>query len=52
MRDSSKLSPLPETAFKRETLIYKVLNKLASFIDSVSTRTNTSSYIVFSTACG
>lgn len=45
-----KLCPLPETAFKRETLTYKLLNKLAAFIDGVSNRPNARNYLVFSSS--
>lgn len=45
----TKLSPLPETAFKKESLTYKLLNKLASFIDGLSNRVNNGNYLVFST---
>lgn len=44
-----KLCPLPETAFKKESLSYKLLNKLAAFIDAVSHRPNNGNYLVFST---
>jgi hypothetical protein len=45
----TKLSPLPETAFKKESLTYKLLNKLASFIDGMTARLNTGNYLVLST---
>jgi len=43
-----KLSPLPETAFKKESLTYKLLNKLASLIDGVTSRSYTGNYLIFS----
>jgi hypothetical protein len=46
----TRLCPLPETAFKKESLTYKLLNKLAAFIDGVSSRLNSGSYLVFSAA--
>ncbi|RTL40794.1 MAG: serine/threonine protein kinase [Candidatus Melainabacteria bacterium] len=46
----TKLSPLPETAFKKESLTYKLLNKLAAFIDGLSNRVNTGNYLIFSTS--
>ncbi|CAN5557729.1 hypothetical protein BH10CYA1_BH10CYA1_25710 [soil metagenome] len=45
----TKLSPLPETAFKKESLTYKLLNKLASLIDGLTNRLNSGNYLVFST---
>lgn len=45
----TRLSPLPETAFKKESLTYKLLNKLASFIDGLTNRINSGNYLVFST---
>ncbi|MBX9722816.1 MAG: serine/threonine protein kinase [Candidatus Obscuribacterales bacterium] len=44
----TKLFPLPETAFKKETLSYKLLNKCAAFIDGLSTPLNSGNYLVFS----
>lgn len=46
----TKLYPLPETAFKKESLTYKLLNKVAAFIDGLSNRTNPANYVVFSAA--
>ncbi len=46
----TKLSPLPETAFKKESLTYKLLNKLATFIDGLTSRMNSGNYLVFSTS--
>ncbi len=46
----TKLFPLPETAFKKETLSYKLLNKCAALIDGISTPLNVGNYLVFS--CG
>lgn len=43
------LSPLPETAFKKESLTYKLLNKVAALIDGLSNRPNSRSYLIFST---
>jgi hypothetical protein len=45
----TRLCPLPETAFKKESLSYKLLNKVAAFIDGLSNRMNTGNYLVFST---
>ncbi len=45
----TKLCPLPETAFKKESLSYKLLNKVAAFVDGLSNRINTGNYLVFST---
>lgn len=47
-----KLSPLPETAFKRESLAYKLLNKIAVLIDGVSSRPTAGNYLVFSSSVG
>lgn len=44
----TKLYPLPETAFKKESLTYKCLNKIAALIDGFSCRSNASKYLVFS----
>lgn len=46
----ARLYPLPETAFSKESLAYKILNKVAAFIDGVTTKTNSGNYLVFSTA--
>jgi Protein kinase domain len=46
----TKLCPLPETAFKKESLTYKLLNKLAAFFDGLTKKMNTGNYLVFSTA--
>ncbi len=50
----TRLYPLPEAAFKKESLTYKMLNKVAALIDGLSVRMNTDSrYLVFSaTAAG
>ncbi len=45
-----KLSPLPETAFKKESLSYKLLNKVASLIDGISYRSSPGNYLIFSSA--
>ncbi len=45
----TRLCPLPETAFKKESLSYKLLNKVAAFIDGLSNQMNTGNYLVFST---
>lgn len=45
----TRLSPLPETAFKKESLTYKLLNKIASFIDGLTNRVNTGNYLIFGT---
>lgn len=44
----TKLCPLPETAFKKESLTYKLLNKCAAFVDGLSNRLNTGNYLIFS----
>lgn len=44
----TKLCPLPETAFKKSSLTYKLLNKFAALIDGVCKPMNTGSFIVFS----
>jgi len=44
----TRLCPLPETAFKKESLSYKLLNKGAALIDGLSHRTNTANFLVFS----
>lgn len=46
----TKLCPLPETAFQRESLTYKLLNKGAAFIDGVSSSVNTGRFLVFSSS--
>jgi len=43
-----KLHPLPETAFKKESLSYKLLNKLAALMDGISNRSNKGNFLVFS----
>lgn len=43
-----KLSPLPETAFKKESLTYKLLNKVAALIDGISNRPNSHDHLIFS----
>lgn len=45
----TRLYPLPETMFKRETLTYRSLNKVAAFIDGISNQWNKGKYLVFST---
>lgn len=44
----TKLCPLPETAFKKESLTYKILNKCAAFVDGLSNQSNKGNYLVFS----
>lgn len=44
----AKLCPLPETIFQKETLTYKVLNKLAAFMEGVARRPNPGNFLVFS----
>ena len=44
----TRLYPLPDTAFRRESLTYKLLNKLAAFMDGLSRRVDTADYLVFS----
>ena len=46
----ARLWPLPETAFKKESLTYKLLNKLAAFVDSISNKMNTGNYLLFCTS--
>lgn len=43
------LSPLPEIAFKKESLSYKLLNKMATFIDGIGRSSNPGNFLVFST---
>lgn len=45
----TKLCPLPETIFKRESLSYKLLNKLAAFFDGLTNSLKQGKYLVFST---
>ena len=45
-----KLCPLPETAFKKESLSYKLLNKIAALIDGISYRSNPGNLLIFSSA--
>lgn len=44
----TKLYPLPETAFKKESLSYKLLNKCAALIDGLSNQANAANFLVFS----
>lgn len=44
----TRLWPLPETAFKKESLTYKLLNKSAAFIDGLCNKVNTGNYLAFS----
>ncbi|MBZ0185381.1 MAG: hypothetical protein K8F91_03940, partial [Candidatus Obscuribacterales bacterium] len=44
----TRLYPLPETAFSRESLTYKLLNKGAAFIDGLSNKVNTGNELVLS----
>ncbi len=46
---ATRLAPLPDTAFKKESLTYKLLNKLAMLIDGLSGSSNLSNYLIFST---
>jgi tRNA A-37 threonylcarbamoyl transferase component Bud32 len=48
----TKLCPLPDTAFKKESLTYKLLNKGAAFMDGLTTRMNSGNYLIFSTKEG
>lgn len=45
----TKLCPLPETTFKKESLSYKLLNKVAALVDGLSHRPNNGNFIVIST---
>jgi tRNA A-37 threonylcarbamoyl transferase component Bud32 len=44
----TRLYPLPEVAFKRDSVVYKLLNKLAAFIDGVSHKNTNADFVVFS----
>lgn len=45
----TKLYPLPESAFKRESFTYRLLNKVAALIDGLSDRINNKgNFLVFS----
>lgn len=46
----ARLYPLPETAFPKESLTYKILNKVAAFMDGLTRSANSGNYLVFSTA--
>ncbi|HEY9678477.1 MAG TPA: serine/threonine-protein kinase [Drouetiella sp.] len=46
----SKLYPLPESAFKKESLTYRLLNKFAMFVDGMNSRAQKGNYLVFSGA--
>jgi len=46
----TRLCPLPETAFKKESLSYKLLNKGAALIDGLSNQANKANFLVFSTS--
>ncbi len=47
----TRLYPLPEAAFRKESLTYKLLNKVAALVDGVSVRMNSDSrFLVFSAA--
>lgn len=43
-----RLCPLPDTAFKKESLSYKLLNKIAALIDGISYRSNPGNFLIFS----
>ncbi len=43
-----KLCPLPDIAFKKESLSYKLLNKIAALIDGISHRSNPGNFLIFS----
>lgn len=43
----TRLYPLPDKAFKKESLTYKLLNKVAAFLDGLSRRVDTAEYLVF-----
>ncbi len=45
-----KLSPLPETAFKKESLSYKILNKFAALIDGIAHKSAPGNYLIFSSS--
>ncbi len=46
----AKLTPLPETAFKKESLTYKLLNKLAAFMEGICYRPHAGNFLVFSSS--
>lgn len=46
----TKLYPLPESAFKKESFTYKFLNKIAAFLDGICSRLNVGNYLIFSSA--
>lgn len=45
----TQLHPLPDNLLSRHSLIYKVLNRFAAFIDSLSNKITSGEYIVVST---
>jgi tRNA A-37 threonylcarbamoyl transferase component Bud32 len=44
----TKLYPLPDTAFRKESLTYKLLNKCAAFFDGLTNQANAENFLVFS----